>query len=468
MDLNYIILKNILEYLDEGIHVIDIEGKTILYNKSMEKIEGIEPENILGKQLLELFPSLDEKTSTLLTVIKNGRPIVNRSQTYLNYKGKKISSVNTTIPLFNDNDLIGAVEIGKDITKIKKLSEELIELRNKLSNREKLKSEDKIKKYTFDHIIGKSESIKKAIRIAKKASNSSSSVLIYGETGTGKELFSQSIHYSGIRSNKPFIAQNCAALPEQLLEGLLFGTVKGGFTGAIDRPGLFEQANGGTLLLDEIDSMGLILQSKLLRVLQEGYIRRVGGLNDISIDVKIIATTNQTPLESIKSGNLRKDLYFRLNVIYIDIPPLKKRIGDLKLLINEFIKKFNFKLEKDVWMISREVMDLFNNYSWPGNIRELENMIEGAMNFVENDEHVLHIEHFPDYISDFKNIRKRESKNDFDIEIKNSLQKTINDIEKKIIERELTQNNHNISQTARNLNIKRQTLQHKIKRYNLK
>ncbi|NBI06736.1 sigma 54-interacting transcriptional regulator [Senegalia massiliensis] len=468
MDLNYIILKNILEYLDEGIHVIDIEGKTILYNKSMEKIEGIEPENILGKQLLELFPSLDEKTSTLLTVIKNGRPIVNRSQTYLNYKGKKISSVNTTIPLFNDNDLIGAVEIGKDITKIKKLSEELIELRNKLSNREKLKSEDKIKKYTFDHIIGKSESIKKAIRIAKKASNSSSSVLIYGETGTGKELFSQSIHYSGIRSNKPFIAQNCAALPEQLLEGLLFGTVKGGFTGAIDRPGLFEQANGGTLLLDEIDSMGLILQSKLLRVLQEGYIRRVGGLNDIPIDVKIIATTNQTPLESIKSGNLRKDLYFRLNVIYIDIPPLKKRIGDLKLLINEFIKKFNFKLEKDVWMISREVMDLFNNYSWPGNIRELENMIEGAMNFVENDEHVLHIEHFPDYISDFKNIRKRESKNDFDIEIKNSLQKTINDIEKKIIERELTQNNHNISQTARNLNIKRQTLQHKIKRYNLK
>ncbi len=468
MDLNYIILKNILEYLDEGIHVIDSEGKTILYNKSMEKIEGIEPENILGKQLLELFPSLDEKTSTLLTVIKNGRPIVNRSQTYLNYKGKKISSVNTTIPLFNDNDLIGAVEIGKDITKIKKLSEELIELRNELTNKEKLKTEDKMRKYTFDHIIGKSESIKKAIRIAKKASNSSSSVLIYGETGTGKELFSQSIHYSGTRSNKPFIAQNCAALPEQLLEGLLFGTVKGGFTGAIDRPGLFEQANGGTLLLDEIDSMGMILQSKLLRVLQEGYIRRVGGLNDISIDVKIIATTNQPPLESIKSGNLRKDLYFRLNVIYIDIPPLRKRIGDLKLLINEFIKKFNFKLDKDVWMISREVMDLFNNYSWPGNIRELENMIEGGMNFVENDEHVLHIEHFPDYISDFKNIRKRESKEEFDIEIRNSLQNTINDIEKKIIERELNENDYNISQTARNLNIKRQTLQHKIKRYNLK
>lgn len=468
MDLNYIILKNILEYLDEGIHVIDSEGKTILYNKSMEKIEGIEPENILGKQLLELFPSLDEKTSTLLTVIKNGRPIVNRSQTYLNYKGKKISSVNTTIPLFNDNDLIGAVEIGKDITKIKKLSEELIELRNELTNKEKLKTEDKMRKYTFDHIIGKSESIKKAIRIAKKASNSSSSVLIYGETGTGKELFSQSIHYSGTRSNKPFIAQNCAALPEQLLEGLLFGTVKGGFTGAIDRPGLFEQANGGTLLLDEIDSMGMILQSKLLRVLQEGYIRRVGGLNDIPIDVKIIATTNQPPLESIKSGNLRKDLYFRLNVIYIDIPPLRKRIGDLKLLINEFIKKFNFKLDKDVWMISREVMDLFNNYSWPGNIRELENMIEGGMNFVENDEHVLHIEHFPDYISDFKNIRKRESKEEFDIEIRNSLQNTINDIEKKIIERELNENDYNISQTARNLNIKRQTLQHKIKRYNLK
>lgn len=466
MKLNDIILKNILEYLDEGIHVIDKNGRTVLYNKSMEKIEGIEPQNILGKQLLDIFPSLDDKSSTLLTVIKNGRPIINRSQTYLNYKGKKISSVNTTIPLFSDNDLVGAVEIGKDVTKIKKLSEELIELRSELNDNKEEKTKYKTKNYTFDQIIGKSEPIKKAIRIAKKAADSSSSVLIYGETGTGKELFSQSIHYSGKRKKQPFIAQNCAALPEQLLEGLLFGTAKGGFTGAIDRPGLFEQANSGTLLLDEIDSMGMILQSKLLRVLQEGYIRRVGGLKDIPIDVKIIATTNQPPLKSIEDGNLRKDLYFRLNVIYINIPSLSERIEDLTLLISEFIKKFNKKLDKDVWMISRDVMKLFNNYSWPGNVRELENMIEGAMNFVETDEHVLHMDHFPDYISDFKDIRKRENKYN-DIEIKNSLTHTIDNIEKQIIEKELWKNDYNISKTARNLNIKRQTLQHKIKKYKI-
>ncbi|MGO1819635.1 MAG: sigma-54 interaction domain-containing protein, partial [Senegalia sp. (in: firmicutes)] len=466
MKINDIILKNILEYLDEGIHVIDKDGRTILYNESMEKIEGIEPQNVLGKQILDIFPSLDERSSTLLTVMKNGRPIVNRSQTYLNYKGKKITSVNTTIPLFNDDDLIGALEIGKDVTKIKKLSEELIELRNELNDNSKSNTKYKTKNYTFDQIIGKSEPIKKAIRIAKKASNSSSSVLIYGETGTGKELFSQSIHYSGKRKNKPFIAQNCAALPEQLLEGLLFGTSKGGFTGAIDRPGLFEQADGGTLLLDEIDSMGILLQSKLLRVLQEGYVRRVGGIKDIPIDVKIIATINRPPMISIEEGNLRKDLYFRLNVIYIDIPSLSKRIEDLNLLIDEFLRKFNKKLDKDIWMISRDVMKLFDNYSWPGNVRELENMIEGAMNFVETDEHVLTIDHFPDYIVNFKNIRKREDKN-INIEIKDSLTDTINNIEKKIIKNKLWEHDYNISKTARILNIKRQTLQHKIKKYKI-
>lgn len=467
MKIKNLILQNILQYLDEGIHVIDKDGKTIIYNKAMEQLEGIKRENILGKQLLEIFPSLDEESSTLFTVMKTGRAIINRSQTYLNYKGEKISSANTTIPIFDNDDLLGAVEIGKDITKIKKLSEELLELRSELNDKSREKIKEKSKQYTFDNIIGKTDNFKKAINIAKKASNSSSSVLIYGETGTGKELFAQSIHYSGVRKNYPFVAQNCAALPEQLLEGILFGTVKGGFTGAIDRPGLFEQANGGTLLLDEINSMGMTLQSKLLRVLQEGYIRRVGGLKDIPVDVKIIATTNESPIEAIEKGRFRKDLYYRLNVIYINIPTLKERIGDLKLLIEAFIRKYNKKLDKDVWMVSREAMKLFKNYNWPGNVRELENMIEGAMNFIASDEHVLQIEHFPDYIRDFNKVSNSTGMDSFTINEGETLTDTLNNIEKKIIKNELIKHNYNISAAARGLNIKRQTLQHKLKKYDL-
>ncbi|MBS4535396.1 sigma 54-interacting transcriptional regulator [Clostridium sp. D2Q-14] len=466
MEREDLILQNILQYLDEGIHVIDKEGKTIIYNRSMEELEGIKRENIINNHLLDIFPSLDEESSTLFTVMKTGRAIMNRGQTYLNYKGKKISSVNTTIPIFDKGDLIGALEIGKDITKIKELSEELLALRSELNSNNNKKIKIKSKKYIFDNIIGKTDNLKKSIDIAKKASKSSSSVLIYGETGTGKELFAQSIHYSGIRKKSPFVAQNCAALPEQLLEGILFGTVKGGFTGAVDRPGLFEQANGGTLLLDEINSMGMLLQSKLLRVLQEGYIRRVGGTKEIPVDVRIIATTNELPNEAIDDRRLRRDLYYRLNVININIPPLRERKEDLNLLAEAFIRKYNKKLQKNVWMLSREVMSLFKVYNWPGNVRELENMIEGAMNFIAKDEHVLQIEYFPDSIKDFEK-KKKTQNNILKINQKESLKDTLNNIEKEIIKSKLIECNNNISAAARNLGVKRQTLQHKLKKYEL-
>ena len=241
----------------------------------------------------------------MIKVLHTGESILNSTQTYLNFKGQRITTINSTIPLYNKDEIIGALEISNNITHIKNLSDQLIELQSELKFR-KSPSKNKIKRYNFHDIIGVSEPIEMAKKIAKKASNSISSVLIYGDTGTGKELFAQSIHYGGIRANKPFLAQNCAAIPESLLEGILFGTDKGGFTGAVEREGIFEQANGGTLMLDEINSMSLPLQAKLLRVLQEGYIRRVGGSKDIPIDVRIIATTNEPPLESLKKEPLEK------------------------------------------------------------------------------------------------------------------------------------------------------------------
>ena len=190
-------------------------------------------------------------------------------------------------------------------------------------------------------------------------------MLIYGETGTGKELFAQSIHSDSPRRYMPFIAQNCAALPESILESILFGTTKGSFTGAEDKPGLFEQADGGTILLDEINNMHISLQTKLLRVLQEGVIRRLGGVSDIPVDVRIIATTNEKPSELLKKGKLRHDLYYRISVINVEIPPLRERINDIDELIDFFIKKYNKKFAKNITGIEEEVINIFKKYKCP-------------------------------------------------------------------------------------------------------
>ncbi|QQY80549.1 arginine utilization regulatory protein [Keratinibaculum paraultunense] len=470
VDLNKIILQNILNHVDIGIHVIDENRKTILYNEAMSKLEGLDIKQVMNKDLLQVFPSLNEDSSTLIKVLNTGESILDETQSYLNYEGKKITTINSTIPLLWKGEILGALEISKDITYLEKLSNYLIELQQELKennydNKENKKGKKKKKKYTFKDIIGKDEQMLKAIKIAKKARNSPSSVLLYGETGTGKELFAQSIHYGGIRRNRPFIAQNCAAIPEALLEGILFGTEKGGFTGAIEREGIFEQADGGTLLLDEINSMSLGLQAKLLRVLQEEYIRRIGGVKDIPIDVKIIATTNEDPLESVKKGTLRRDLYYRLNVVYIKIPPLRERQEDIPILCDYFIRKYNPILNKNIIGIEDEVLEYFFKYSWPGNVRELENAIEGAMNYVDYNGTLLKKEHFVTCPNVFDSNRIYVQTTDFNIE--QSLPEYLDNIEKDVISNALEKNDYNISQTAKQLGIKRQALQYKMKKYSL-
>ncbi|MCF6465181.1 sigma-54 interaction domain-containing protein [Clostridium sp. Cult2] len=466
IDLNLIVLQNILHHTDIGIHVIDKNRKTILYNEAMAKLEGLKIEQVIDKDLLDIFPSLNEETSTLIKVLTRKESILDKTQSYINFKGQNIVSINSTIPLFFNGEIVGALEIAKDITYIKKLSDKLIDLQQELKTiNGKGYNKDKIKNYTFKDIIGSNEKMIKAIEIARRAAFSPSSVLIYGETGTGKELFAQSIHYGGSRRNKPFIAQNCASIPETLLEGILFGTEKGGFTGAVEREGIFQQANGGTLLLDEINSMSHGLQAKLLRVLQEGYIRRIGGIKDIPIDVKVIATTNEEPLKSIENGTLRKDLYYRLNVIYIDIPPLRERKDDISTLANHFITKYNYLLGRVIVGIDEEVLESFYKYSWPGNVRELENSIEGAMNYAPSSRKHLQRGDFVSCSKIFSN--KNIIMNDI-ININSPLPDVIEEIEKKIIIQFLEDNQHNVSKTARELGIKRQTLQHKIKKYLLK
>ena len=270
----------LIKYMSDGIHIIDGEGNTIFYNSQMEDIEHLKGKEVMSKHFEDFFSQVDD--STMLRSLRTKEIIKDKVQTYINHYGKQIVTVNTTLPIMEGDDVVAVMEVAKNMTKIQEMNDTIIDLMN--VKREDTDTDDiSTYRYSFDSIIGESDKIKDSIKLAKKAGQNDASVFIFGETGTGKELIAQSIHYGGLRKNKPFVAQNCAAIPEALLEGILFGTEKGGFTGAIDREGLFEQANGGIILLDEINSMPYDTQAKLLRVLQEKYIRRVGGTQDSTI-----------------------------------------------------------------------------------------------------------------------------------------------------------------------------------------
>lgn len=455
------ILDVLFSVIDEGIHVIDNNAKTVYYNNSMARLEELDKDKVLNKNFNSIFPSLNEETSTLLKSLKTGQPITDKIQTYVNNQGRVITTINTTVPIKADGKILGALEIARDITVLTQMSQKLVLLQRKV------KQDTSKCFFAFKDIVGKSAKLKEALRLAEKVASSSSTVLIIGETGTGKELFAQGIHNNSPRRNKPFIAQNCAALPESLLEGLLFGTTKGTFTGAADRPGIFEMADGGTLLLDELNSMGPNLQAKLLRVLQNSIVRRVGGDKDIHVNVRIIATTNTDPKELIRNGELRPDLYYRLNTFPIEVPALRERKEDIPLLVNHFIAKYNKILGSRIKKASPEIDNLFNEYNWPGNVRELENAIQASANIAVTDE-ILRPEHLPQNIlrvlAQSNNCNtKRATEYNYQIPFEEYLEQ----IEKEVLEKTLVENNYNISQAARKLSIKRQLLQYKIKKYKL-
>ena len=379
------ILECLLDNLDEGIQIVDFTGRTIYYNKAMGRVEGIDPEEVLGKKVSEYLEGVSEDSSTLMNVLKTGKKIVDLIQHYSNEHKKNVTTINTTVPVTLNGKKIAAIEIAKDMTRLKELTENICKLQ---------RTDTKVKKnYSFSDIYGKSPDMQAVIEKAKKASISNSSVLLYGETGSGKEVFAQSIHYNGIRKDKPFIPINCAAIPATLLEAMLFGTEKGSFTGAEKKRGLFEEANHGTILLDEVNSMEPYLQSKLLRVLQDGYIRPIGSNKTIDADVRIIATLNEHPEKLMESGKIRKDFYYRLSVIRLNIPPLRERKEDIPMFVDKFIENYNSILGKNIIGIDDDVMVKFLEYNWPGNIRELKNVIESAINMAENNS-ILTYQHF--------------------------------------------------------------------------
>lgn len=288
-------LQEVLHSIDEGIHVVNTEGITIFYIPVAAALDGMAVEEVLGTHVLEAFPSLTNKTSTLMQVLQTGQPIYNQRQTYTNRYGKRIVTINSTIPLRVGGRLAGALEVSKDVTRIQELAEQVIDLRRRIRKPGRKTAASEPRLFRFEEILTRNLQMMKAIERAKRAAATRSPVLVVGETGTGKELIVQSIHSASPRRDQPFIAQNCAAIPSSLLEGILFGTVKGAFTGAEDRPGLFELADGGTLFLDEIQAMPADLQAKLLRVLEEGAVRRVGEGNARWVDVRILSPPMRIP-----------------------------------------------------------------------------------------------------------------------------------------------------------------------------
>jgi arginine utilization regulatory protein len=454
--------KQILDEIDVGVHAVDKTGKTIVYNKKMMRMESMDIHDVMHKNLLDVFMFKEDQTSTLVQAFQEGKETTNVKQTYFNNKGREITTINNTIPILQDGKIQGAVEIAHDVTKLERL------IKGNMNQRVS-------PRFTFDSIIGNSPRFRQVIETAKRATRTSSYVLIVGETGTGKELFAQSIHNASSRFSAPFISQNCAALPDNLIESLLFGTKRGAFTGAIDQPGLFEQANGGTLLLDEINSLNLNLQAKLLRVLQEKTIRRIGDTKDIPVNVRVIANINEEPIEAIKNNHLREDLFYRLGVVTVFIPPLRERREDIPLLVNHFIEKYNYHFHMNVKGLSSEVIHSFHDYEWHGNVRELEHIIEAAMNIMMEDEEIIMYYHLPyQYRSRMQMKEKMDpvSTAETFIHEQADLSAPLKDqmelFEKAYIQQVLGKNGNNISRTAATLGLSRQSLQYRMKKLDLK
>ncbi len=430
-------LETVINSLEEGIIAVDMQGSIIKYNNIVKKMfyKQVVDEGLNIRKIVPIFDDIVHQT-------KKGIIVKNREFLYgqKDHQLRGITSVNSVVV---EGELVGLIFIIRNIKQVlKEINDVIGSTYNNTS---------------FASIIGESHQLNEVKEKAIKAASSSSTVLIQGESGTGKELFARSIHSISPRKNKPFVAINCAAIPEQLLESELFGYEEGTFTGATKggKSGKFELANSGTIFLDEIGDMPLHLQSKLLRVLQEKKVDRIGSIIPIPIDVRIIAATNKNLEEKVALGEFREDLFFRLNVIPLNIPSLRERKEDIPVLMDYLLKKCNEKMNKSIKGFDLDIFNIFSDYIWKGNVRELENAIEYAVNMEHGD--IIQLENIP---LKFKNIK------DDEININNNKIIKLEDLERMAIIEALHQC-ENKEQVAKLLGIGRATLFRKIKLYNI-
>ncbi|OIP73224.1 hypothetical protein AUK42_01355 [Candidatus Atribacteria bacterium CG2_30_33_13] len=416
----------------DGIICLDEEAKILYMNEAAGEILHVDIKNSLGKFIVDIV----DFNPVILSVFKTHEGYTDQEFIINSPLWGTLHFIKSAVVVRDEKgNFAGVVDFFRKIGRVRKFVTSYIGAQAK---------------FNFSDIIGTSLKLKEAIRISKIASKSNSNVLILGETGTGKEMFAQAIHYEGLRKNGPFMVINCGAIPRELAESEFFGYEPGSFTGADKRgrPGKFELANRGTIFLDEIGEFPLGLQVKLLRVLQERSITRIGGTRAIAIDIRIIAASNRDLSKEIDNENFRKDLYHRLNVIQINLPPLKDRTEDIPILVNYFVEKLSVKLQKNIKKVDDSFIKPLTTYHFPGNVRELENIIERALNICENNE--LNISHLPREI--IKN---------------NPSLKSIDEIKRESLIQVLQDTKWNILKTAKILGISRPTVYHHINKWHI-
>ncbi|WP_052427621.1 sigma-54 interaction domain-containing protein [Neobacillus niacini] len=461
-------LEKIIESLDEGVMMSNEDGVISLYNLAQEKMEGLNRQAIIGKHLWDAYNYDNHQKSEHRHTFKTGKPIFSRYKAHSTINGVPKYVNYNTYPIQKDNETIAVFSLSTNESRLKDMLYQTIEQKRKITE---VNHKDIDRKngtnFTFEDIKGQSLVLQNLIKEAQNIAIHNTDVLIVGETGTGKELFAQSIHNHSPNAKSPFIAINCAAIPETLLESTLFGTVKGAFTGATNQVGLFEHAKDGTLFLDEINSMPITLQSKLMRVLQERLVRRVGSNEVTSVTCRVISASNEDPEKLISEGKMRVDLFYRIARTSLFIPPLRERAEDIHFFIDYFINKFKNKFNKSTPHFSKHILKSLLQYHWPGNTRELEHSIENVIIRVSENDEAIELEHLPSYIrrklySDTKDADRNNKKNE-----KQPLKSMFSNSQEHFILKTLEQTDWNISKAARKLGITRQSLQYHIKKYGM-
>jgi len=429
--------KNIiLDSIADGVFTVDMDSRITSINRAASEILGIEEDFAIGKLCYEVFhTSICEHSCALKETLGTGRKIINKTVYVVNSSGDKIPiTISTALLKDKKGKVIGGVETFRDMSDMEVLRKELESA------------------YTIEDIVSKSKYFKDLFAILPDIASSDSTVLIEGPSGTGKELVARGIHNLSGRSRKPLVTINCAAVPDNLLESELFGYKAGAFTDARkDKPGKVALAEGGTLFLDEIGEVSPAIQAKLLRFIQQREYEPLGGTTPVKSNLRIICATNKTLMTEVKNGKFREDLYYRINVINITLPPLASRREDIPLLVNHFIRKFNIIKGKNIEGVTDDVMNILMDYDYPGNVRELENIIEHT--FVLCREAYIGMNNLPNYL--------RHCETAFAANL------TLEEMERVYIVRALEKNNGNRTKTANDLGIDSSTLWRKIKKNNI-
>ena len=450
-------LAAVFNATQDAISVVDQNGLGVMINPAYTRITGLSEKDIIGKPATA---DIAEGESIHMKVIKTKEPI---KAALLKVGPTHKEVIVNAAPIIVDGELRGSVGVIHDISDIKKLSEELKQAKEIIRKLEA--------KYTFEDIVGKDPLLLAAIEKAKKAAQTPATVLLRGESGTGKEIFAHSIHNSSERKYRQFVRVNCSALSESLLESELFGYEEGAFTGARKggKKGLFEEANGGTIFLDEIGEIAPGTQAKLLRVIQERELVRVGGTKSVNIDVRIIAATNVNLEAAMKDGRFRNDLYYRLNVFPISIPPLKMRKGDLYDLSLFFIKKFNQQYGRNIKDISNNAIEELRGYDWPGNVRELENIIGRAIINMKVSETTIQEGHLPQFEKNTDKADKYEPLNEAvsNTAVGATLDQVMENAERQYLYSVLSACEGNKTQAAKILNISLRSLYYKLEKHGI-